>query len=503
MRGAADARAAGAALVLLAFSAPAAAGPAVDVAAAEAAGWFRETHFGVYCGEQKVGWMRRSLARMEFRDVAAIARETEMHLDVSGDGNEIVQLSRSVFAAEGEQLVLTVRSENREQERRTWREIVRKDQRFDVLTMRRGETTEGAVGAIALSLADELVFERLAALAASRAGGPVGATLTVGSLDLGNLTSGRRTFTVAGVEGEGAARVFQVSAESGGGKETLRLAPSGTPVSGQIGARFRFVIEAADVARDASRRKSLQELARIALQGDLAEPAKVRRVVVAWDDPQPRVFSESGRQRVRREGKTLLVEVSRDADSGPADEAAVRDALADDEGLVLTDPIVGQAAISILSGTSSRAVQVRRLLEALHGEFKKETVVGTPTAPEILRRRGGDCTEHARAFVALCRVSGIPARTVRGLAWTTGEKPAFAWHQWAEVALNGRWHAVDPTFGENPAPATHLAIEPSPEAQTLLWGAKLRLVEADRSAPPEAPEGPEGAPRAPISQPPK
>lgn len=64
---------------------------------------------------------------------------------------------------------------------------------------------------------------------------------------------------------------------------------------------------------------------------------------------------------------------------------------------------------------------------------------------EALRNRVGDCEERAGVFIALCRVSGIPAR----LVWVPN-------HAWAEFALadhEGDWHwipahtAAYPWFG--------------------------------------------------------
>ena len=46
----------------------------------------------------------------------------------------------------------------------------------------------------------------------------------------------------------------------------------------------------------------------------------------------------------------------------------------------------------------------------------------------------------------------IPARVAAGLAYLDGK---FYYHAWPEVFLE-RWVAVDPTFGQFPADASHL-----------------------------------------------
>ena len=78
--------------------------------------------------------------------------------------------------------------------------------------------------------------------------------------------------------------------------------------------------------------------------------------------------------------------------------------------------------------------------------------VGIPSALHVLHTRVGDCNEHTQLFVALARAAGIPARIASGLAYVDGK---FYYHAWPEIMLRG-WVAVDPTFGQFPADASHI-----------------------------------------------
>jgi Transglutaminase-like superfamily len=78
-------------------------------------------------------------------------------------------------------------------------------------------------------------------------------------------------------------------------------------------------------------------------------------------------------------------------------------------------------------------------------------------ALDTLRTRKGDCGEHAVLFVALCRAAGIPAREVAGLAYES-RAHLFGGHAWAEIFVENRWLAVDPTFGQSIADAIHIKI---------------------------------------------
>jgi transglutaminase-like putative cysteine protease len=96
---------------------------------------------------------------------------------------------------------------------------------------------------------------------------------------------------------------------------------------------------------------------------------------------------------------------------------------------------------------------------------------------EVIRRRRGDCTEHAALFTALARAAGIPARTVGGVMYMGDEEKAFGGHAWNEVVLDGAWVPVDPTFDEVRADCAHVRLghEGGPDAEPRLFG-KIRFV---------------------------
>jgi hypothetical protein len=77
------------------------------------------------------------------------------------------------------------------------------------------------------------------------------------------------------------------------------------------------------------------------------------------------------------------------------------------------------------------------------------------TALSVLRNREGECKAHANLYAAFARAQQIPTRVVIGLVYT--DKLGFLYHAWAESYLDG-WLAVDPTFDQIPADATHIRI---------------------------------------------
>ncbi len=123
------------------------------------------------------------------------------------------------------------------------------------------------------------------------------------------------------------------------------------------------------------------------------------------------------------------------------------------DALVQSDDqkIIGQAA-RILSKENNARTAAKKLNDWVFSTLKKKPVVSVPSAVEVLEQLEGDCNEHTTLFTALARSAGIPARMAAGIVYM---KNGFYYHAWPEVWL-GKWIAVDPTFGQFPADATHI-----------------------------------------------
>jgi transglutaminase-like putative cysteine protease len=115
-------------------------------------------------------------------------------------------------------------------------------------------------------------------------------------------------------------------------------------------------------------------------------------------------------------------------------------------------PEIRSVAIRVRGSETNPRVVAERLERWVYDSLRKEITVGVPSALSTLRSRVGDCNEHTQLYVALARAAGIPARVAAGLAYLDGK---FYYHAWPEVWLE-RWVAVDPTFGQFPADASHL-----------------------------------------------
>ncbi|MEP6729128.1 MAG: transglutaminase-like domain-containing protein [bacterium] len=134
-------------------------------------------------------------------------------------------------------------------------------------------------------------------------------------------------------------------------------------------------------------------------------------------------------------------------------KATVMSVFLDPEPLLeVENPEIVTLAHRLRGSDTDPRVVAERINKWLYDSLEKKITVGVPSALGTLRNRRGDCNEHAQLFVALARADGIPARVAAGLAFLDGK---FYYHAWPEIWLE-RWVAVDPTFGQFPADASHL-----------------------------------------------
>jgi transglutaminase/protease-like cytokinesis protein 3 len=100
------------------------------------------------------------------------------------------------------------------------------------------------------------------------------------------------------------------------------------------------------------------------------------------------------------------------------------------------------------------------------------------SAMDVLEQREAECQGHAYLYAALTRSLGIPTRVVNGLVYSEAVQ-GFLYHSWAESYLTDGWYAVDPTFGQPAADATHLKLIEGESIADLLplldWVGNVRI----------------------------
>jgi hypothetical protein len=210
-----------------------------------------------------------------------------------------------------------------------------------------------------------------------------------------------------------------------------------------------------------SRKDLIYDFSLVRAEPAIKDQSKLKGLAVeisGWNDDLPlmkgggQVIEKPGAGRIIVRTGSAIPALPESAATTPAETAA--DAyLKPAEKIEADAPEIAAKAKEIAAGKNSPE-DVARALTAWTADWLKDTVEDGGGAVASLKSRHGNCQTHARLYTALARAAGIPTRFVSGLVALEGK--GFLYHSWAESLLGGRWVAVDPTYNQLPADATHL-----------------------------------------------
>ncbi|MFC1515347.1 transglutaminase domain-containing protein [Thermodesulfobacteriota bacterium] len=118
------------------------------------------------------------------------------------------------------------------------------------------------------------------------------------------------------------------------------------------------------------------------------------------------------------------------------------------------NPQILQIAKETAGGTRDPNKQIHSLLGWIQ-ENIEQAPVDVFTAMDVLEGRKAECQGISLLYAAFARSLGIPTRIVNGIMYAS-EFRGFLYHAWAESFVSDHWIAVDPTFQQAPADATHV-----------------------------------------------
>ncbi len=192
-------------------------------------------------------------------------------------------------------------------------------------------------------------------------------------------------------------------------------------------------------------------------------PRKVSRLELRMSGFLPAAISESSRQKLQKEGpRRAVLTITREslADlptmSLPVTNRSYAKELEATHNIEAAHKEIKALARKATGGEKNALAAAKKITSFVFGYLRKSLSTNLDSALAIARARAGDCTEHARLMVALCRAVGLPAREVGGVTYVP-DLGGFGYHAWVEVWV-GRWITCDPSWNEVPANATHIMM---------------------------------------------
>ncbi|MFC1731181.1 transglutaminase domain-containing protein [candidate division KSB1 bacterium] len=128
--------------------------------------------------------------------------------------------------------------------------------------------------------------------------------------------------------------------------------------------------------------------------------------------------------------------------------------LEDHEKYQITHPVIQNAVKEAVGGEKNPYWIARGIFDYIRNHMYYEMAGGWNTAPTVLARGNGSCSEYSFVYIAMCRAAGLPARYV-GSVVIRGDDAALddVFHRWVEVYIPGYdWIPVDPSGGDRDLP---------------------------------------------------
>lgn len=129
--------------------------------------------------------------------------------------------------------------------------------------------------------------------------------------------------------------------------------------------------------------------------------------------------------------------------------------LEDNEKYQIDHPVISDAVKNAVGEEKNAYWIARKIFDYINERMYYEMVGGWNTAPTVLARGNGSCSEYTFVYISMCRAAGLAARYV-GSVVVRGDDASTddVFHRWVEVYLPGYgWIPVDPSRGDRSWPA--------------------------------------------------
>ena len=207
----------------------------------------------------------------------------------------------------------------------------------------------------------------------------------------------------------------------------------------------------------------------------LPQARHMRRLRLVLEGAPLPVSSDARQACVRGDGEVVCrIVAAQQVLAAPGDAAAF---LAPSVTVQSAHASIRALERTILSGLPLGADRIQALLKWMEGNIRKEAA-DVFSALDALQSKRAECQGQTYLYAALARAAGIPTRVANGLVYSP-EHEGFLYHTWAESLVDDAWQAVDPTFDQRSADATHLALVYGETLADLLplveWVGKTRI----------------------------
>lgn len=453
-------------------------------------------YFNITITGKKVGWMRQQMQKRDFEGESAYAMEVDYTQKILNDGEALTYTSTDTeyFAAKPPHQFLGAISTSAQNGFKSSTKILRSDRgegQFVAKILGGKKERSKELGTLDYTLGDALAIvvwceEKPA----------IGDAIRVRELDFTDLEVRPSRFTVSAVlpaegEGEGALAIgglvgrYQMEYFDPVGKvhADFTVDGSGRLLRGDVTGAVELELTTKEEALKLKANIDLFESSLIKIDEPLGDPSDIREMVLEITGEGVDAITDSANQTASYDAEAgrLLLKVGAKHGTGTTVTAEDRAKALEETSVYPTKDAQVIALVDRAIGKATRPkARIKRLVDFVDTFIADDYGNEPLSVNDIIDTQRGDCTEHSQLFVTMARAAGIPAREVSGFIYGEDSTYSFGGHAWCEVEVDGKWHPVDPTWGETMINATHIRISgerPSSEELGLFMGGlKFRML---------------------------
>ncbi len=218
----------------------------------------------------------------------------------------------------------------------------------------------------------------------------------------------------------------------------------------------------------------------VSINRPLGDSEKVKLLKLSFDNTSGALLDNAPGQSVTPNSVNDSVIVAVDSKGIPyinATKEEIKKNLAATIDIPANHPKIIRLAHNAVGDAGTNFEKLSRLVKFVYQYIEDDYTANPLTVMDIVEKKKGDCSEHAKLFTAMARAMGIPCRTVGGLVYLGDEFKEFGLHAWNEVVIDGIWVPVDPTWGQTLVDATHIrfSVDISKEWEIMAVIPKMKI----------------------------
>ena len=271
--------------------------------------------------------------------------------------------------------------------------------------------------------------------------------------------SGKEDYFFNGVAVD--AFLYEMTVTEAGVTARGRIDKYGNTLEANLGAGMVMRLEGEALAKHLDEAYDIISGSLVIPRGKITNPSALNRLTLKISGIDTSQILTNDIQKVSPDTDGVILEIARQEEpTGMAADSPLPPGIDEDlksEPLIQSDDLeIKELAKEIVGHEKNRWHAAIKINDWVYNNIEKRYSPDFSNALQTLNTRKGDCGEHTALAVALLRAAGIPARPIAGLVyWPPGN--GFGYHAWTEVYA-GRWVEMDPTWGEELANPSHIAL---------------------------------------------